>query len=134
MKLKVRLQALLSNIITGNITYKNCRIDTVYPELIFIGENFISAPGSVITAHDASLLNKGGKMLVKKVVIGNNVYLGANSVILPGVTLGDNVIVSACSLVTKSFPSNVLIGGNPAKVLMTVDEYKLFSDVKYKNG
>jgi acetyltransferase-like isoleucine patch superfamily enzyme len=130
-KIKIKIQALLRNILVGDITYKNCRVDTSYPELIFIGKNFIAAPGSAITAHDSCLLNKGGVMLTKKVVIGDNVYLGANSVILPGVILGDNVIVSACSLVTKSFPSNVLIGGNPAKVLMTTDEYKKFCKVKY---
>ena len=130
--IKTRILIFISNMLTGNVTYENCRMDTVYPGLITIGKNFISAPGSVVLTHDACLLNKTGKILKKKVVIGDNVYLGYNAIILPGVTLGNNVIVSAGSLVTKSFPDNVLIGGNPARILMTVDQYIKFSELKDK--
>lgn len=55
--------------------------------------------------------------LPNKVRIGNNVWLGGGVTILPGVTLGDNVVVGAGSVVTKSFPDNVVIAGNPAKVI-----------------
>lgn len=58
-----------------------------------------------------------------KVVIGDWVYIGANSLIMPGVTIGDNCLVAAGSVVTKSVPSGVVVGGNPAKVLCTLDEY-----------
>ncbi|MGI9192550.1 MAG: DapH/DapD/GlmU-related protein [Chitinophagaceae bacterium] len=59
---------------------------------------------------------------VASVVIGKNCWLGGNVTILPGITLGDNVTVGANSVVTKSFPSNVIIAGVPAKVIRSLDE------------
>lgn len=59
-----------------------------------------------------------------RIVIGNNSFIGAGSIILPGVTIGDNCIVAAGSIVTKSLGNNVVIGGNPAKIISTIDEYK----------
>ena len=53
----------------------------------------------------------------KPVIIGNDVWIGANSIILKGVTLGNRVIVGAGSVVTKSFPADCVVGGNPAKIL-----------------
>ena len=58
-----------------------------------------------------------------KIKIGNNVYIGNNSLIMPGVTIGDNVLVAAGSVVTHSVPDNVVIGGNPAKLLCSLEEY-----------
>ena len=54
------------------------------------------------------------------ITLGNHVCVGANSVILPGITLGNNVIVGAGSVVTKSFPDNVAIAGNPAQILYSI--------------
>jgi maltose O-acetyltransferase len=53
----------------------------------------------------------------KPVTIGDDVWVGGNSVILPGVTLGNNVIVGANSTVTKSFGDNLIIAGNPARII-----------------
>ena len=58
-----------------------------------------------------------------KVKIGNNVYIGNNSLIMPGVTIGCNVLVAAGSVVTHSVPDNVVIGGNPARIISTFDDY-----------
>lgn len=55
------------------------------------------------------------------ITIGDNVWLGGGVTILPGVTLGDNVVVGAGSVVTKSFGDNVVIAGNPAKIIKTLD-------------
>lgn len=61
--------------------------------------------------------------LFGKVKIGDYVYIGTNALIMPGVTIGDNVLVAAGSVVTKSIPSNVVVGGNPAKILCSIEEY-----------
>lgn len=58
-----------------------------------------------------------------KVKIGNNVYIGNNTLVMPGVTVGDNVLIAAGSVVTKSIPSNSVVGGNPAKVICSRKEY-----------
>ncbi|ENM5791939.1 maltose O-acetyltransferase, partial [Vibrio mimicus] len=53
--------------------------------------------------------------------IGNNCWIGGHATINPGVTLGDNVVVASGAVVTKSFGSNVVIGGNPARVLKAIE-------------
>jgi maltose O-acetyltransferase len=53
----------------------------------------------------------------KKVIIGKNVWIGANAIILPGVTIGDNSVISAGSVVTKNIEANTMVGGNPARTL-----------------
>lgn len=58
-----------------------------------------------------------------KVTIGDYVYLGNRVMVMPGVTIGDHVLVAAGSVVTKSIPSNVVVGGNPARILCSIDEY-----------
>lgn len=58
-----------------------------------------------------------------KVVIKDWVYIGANSQIMPGVTIEEGVIVAAGSIVTKSVPSGVVVGGNPARIICKIDEY-----------
>ena len=56
------------------------------------------------------------------ITIGNNVWIGAQVCVLPGVTIGDNTIIGAGSVVTKSIPANVLAVGNPCRVLRTITE------------
>ncbi|WP_309640411.1 DapH/DapD/GlmU-related protein [Flavobacterium sp.] len=87
---------------------------------IYIGDHTIFAPGiKIISAnHDKNELKSHDKT-TNPVVIGKNCWIGANAVILPGVEIGDNVIVGAGAVVTKSFPNNVIIGGVPAKIIAT---------------
>lgn len=101
----------------------NSLIDGLFPQLIEIGDNFISAPGSRILSHDASLLHHIGKMRAEKTIIGNNVFLGADSLIMPGVVIGNNVIIGAGSIVTKDIEDNSVVAGNPAKYICSVQEY-----------
>ena len=70
-----------------------------------------------ITAEDLTFAPAKRPLVSKPVVIGRNVWLGEGCCILPGVTLGDNVIVGANAVVTHSFPSNSVIAGVPARVI-----------------
>ena len=89
---------------------------------IFIGKDSWIGPNvGIITAnHDLSNSNTWQKG--NDVIIGNSCWIGMNSVILPGVVLGDHTIVGAGSIVTKSFPEgNLLIAGNPAVIIKHLD-------------
>jgi acetyltransferase-like isoleucine patch superfamily enzyme len=88
-------------------------VDIFYPELIEIGDNTIIGYNAVILAHEFLM----DELRIGKVKIGRNVTIGANCTILPGVSIGDNSIVSAHSLVNSDIPPNVLAGGVPARVI-----------------
>lgn len=107
----------------GKRFYSNSLIDTLFPELIEIGDDFVSAPGSIILAHDASTFMHTGKYRVQKTIIGNRVFLGANSVVLPGIVIGDDVIIGSGAVVTKNISNGSVVAGNPARVILTVNEY-----------
>ena len=85
---------------------------------ITIGNDVLCGPDVLIYTtnhkyiHNKKIIDSGVEH--KDVVIGNNVWIGTHSIILPGVHIGDNVIIGAGSVVTKDFPDNVLIAGNPA--------------------
>ncbi len=114
----------------GTIFYdvRSNLIDLTRPWLIEIGSNVQFTKGCSILTHgyDWSVLKgKYGKVLGSsgKVKIGDNVFIGVNTVILKGVNIGNNVIIGANSLVNKNVPDNVVVAGNPAKVITTIDEY-----------
>jgi acetyltransferase-like isoleucine patch superfamily enzyme len=107
----------------GNLKRHNTAIDSLVPGFVKIGDNFVSGPGSLITAHDASPLAFLGAYKIAPVVVGNNVFLGAGAIVLPGVTIGDNVIIGAGSVVASDIPSGVVAVGVPARVLRTLDEH-----------
>ena len=65
------------------------------------------------------------KVSCKPIVLGDDVWIGANSCVMKGVTLGDRTIVAAGSVVTKSFPSDVIVAGNPAKIVKMLDKEKM---------
>lgn len=58
-----------------------------------------------------------------RIKIGSNVYIGNDAVIMPGVTIGNNVVIGACSVVTKNVPDNVIVAGNPAYIINTYENY-----------
>ena len=90
---------------------------------ITIGNNVTLAPRVHILAHDASTGMFLKYTKIGNVTVGNNVFIGANSVVLLGVNIGDNVIIGAGSVVTRDIPSNSVAVGNPAKVICSLDEY-----------
>lgn len=90
---------------------------------IIIGDNTIFASGvKIISAnHNSENLKEWDK--VSPIEIGNNCWIGANVVILPGVKIGNNVIIGAGAIVTKSFPDNCIIAGNPAKIIKIKEQH-----------
>lgn len=97
-------------------------IDHLYPEYVSIGENVTIAAGVRITAHVTPPASMRSIIPAekKKVVIGDNVFIGADAIILPGVTIQDWVIVGAGSVVTKDVSSYTVIAGNPAHVVKNI--------------
>ncbi|MGD7043173.1 acyltransferase [Jeotgalibacillus proteolyticus] len=100
------------------------------PYLIEIGNNVTITVGVRFITHDGGMWTVR-KMLdeykyaniIGKITIGNNVFIGMDSIILPGVNIGENSIVAAGSVVTKSFAKNSIIGGNPAKKISDINSY-----------
>lgn len=126
MSLKANLRAALEKaveIILQRPAVDNTIIDPLFPHLVTIGKDFVSSAGSKILCHDASYLNHGGKYGVAPVKVGDRVFLGSNAIILMGVTMGDDVVIGAGAVVTKDVESGVVVAGNPARVVCTIDEY-----------
>lgn len=90
---------------------KNANIDAVMPGLIEIGDNVTIAKDAYILCHDGSTKKIVGFTRLAKTVIGNNVFIGAKTIVLPGVHIGDNAIIGAGSIVTKDIPANEVWGG-----------------------
>ena len=99
-------------------------IDSNWPFLISIGDNVIISSDVTILAHDASPNIIGCGTKLGRVTIGNNVFIGAKSIILCNVSIGDNVVIGAGSVVTRSLPSGFVYAGNPAKSLYSIEEYR----------
>lgn len=87
---------------------------------VTIGDNCMMAPNVCVYTATHPLDAKtriSGLEYGKPVTIGDNVWFGGNSVVLPGVTIGNNVVVAAGSVITKDVPNDVVVGGNPAKII-----------------
>ncbi|PXW92424.1 maltose O-acetyltransferase [Streptohalobacillus salinus] len=112
------------NIHVGNHFYANfdCTILDVAP--VHFGDNCMLAPHvQIYTAThplDPVERNSGYEYAVP-IHIGDNVWIGGGAIINPGVTLGNNVVVASGAVVTKSFPDNVVVGGNPARVIKSIE-------------
>ncbi len=101
----------------------DCYFDSSHCWLITIGDRVVFGPKVRILCHDASLKKSLGYTMIGKVTIGNDVFIGADSIVMPGVTIGDKVVIGAGSIVTKDIPSNSVAVGSPAKVIKTYDEF-----------
>lgn len=101
------------------------------PYLVKLGDNVELTNGTRIVTHDGGLwvlrnLSDDFKKAdsFSPVTIGNNVFVGIDTIILPGVEIGDNVVIGAGSVVTKNIPDNSVACGVPAKVIKGIEEYK----------
>lgn len=95
------------------VSHKACLDKTINPQGIHIGENTFITGRVVILTH---YVYRGLKV---DTCIGDNCFIGLNSIILPGIVIGNEVVVGAGSVVTKNIPSNCIAAGNPAKIIRT---------------
>ena len=127
-----------TNIIVKNKLFKSVgknfffqpRIIPDEPKLISFGDNVVVASGVTFVTHDVidKVLNNMDYDLTfnyncAPIEIGNNVFIGCNTTILPNVKIGNNVIIAAGSIVNKDVEDGTIVGGNPAKVIGKFDEY-----------
>lgn len=118
--------------IIGNNTVvsdpKFTKIDLSRPYLLDIGDYCVISSGTTILTHDYSLSTirrKYGEWIGEggTIHIGNNCFIGMDSILLMGTSIGDNCVVGAGSVVKGKFPDNVVIAGNPARIICDLEEY-----------
>ena len=122
------------NVHIGNHFYANFNLVIVDDIDVYIGEHVMIAPNVTITPTGNPVepdLRKPGTQFSIPVRIGNNVWIGSNAVILPGVKIGDNSVIGAGSVVTNDIPENVVAVGNPCRVLREINERD--KEFYYKN-
>ena len=97
------------------------------PWIISIGNDVYLTNNICFITHDGGTLLFRDKVpdleITKPITIGDHVYIGVNVTIMPGVTIGNNVVVGACSVITKDVPDNCVVAGNPARVIRDIDSY-----------
>ena len=124
------------NIFVGENFYMNHNCIILDGAKVEFGDNVFIAPncGFYTAGHplDYKTRNKGLEY-AKPIKVGNNVWIGGNVIVLPGVTIGDNVVIGAESIVNKDIPSNSVAVGNPCKVIREItDEDRIYYFKKQK--
>ncbi|MBQ8254175.1 MAG: sugar O-acetyltransferase [Clostridia bacterium] len=113
------------NVHFGKHVYANFNLTLVDDTHIYVGDNTMLGPNVVLATAghpiEPSLREKAYQYNIP-VRIGNNCWLGAGVIVLPGITIGDNTVVGAGSVVTKDLPPNVIAVGNPCRVLRPISE------------
>lgn len=99
------------------------KMDKTNPKGIHISNESYIASGAIIFSHDYSRSLKTHTYIVKKC------FIGANAIIMPGIIIGDEVIVGSGSVVTKDVPSNTIVAGNPARVIRDNIKTKKFGQI-----
>lgn len=109
---------------------KNCSIqprltvDISHCWLIEIGDNVMIAPQVYLLAHDAGTKKHTGYTRIGRINIKEGAFIGARAMVMPGVTIGENSIIGANSVVVNSIPDNVVAAGNPARIICSLEEYR----------
>lgn len=97
------------------------------PWMITLGDNVYIASEVKFITHDGGVLPLRKEVpdleITKPIVIGNDVFIGIRTILMPGVTVGNRCIIAAGSIVTKNVPDNSVVAGAPAKVIKSTDEY-----------
>lgn len=109
----------------GKNVYANFNLTMVDDTHIYVGDYTMFGPNVIVATAGHPILPKLREQAYQynmPVHIGKNCWIGAGAIILPGITIGDNVVVGAGSVVTKDLPSNVVAVGNPCRVLRQVGE------------
>lgn len=115
-----------SNVHFGDWVYANFNLTIVDDGHVYVGDKVMFGPNvTIATANHPIEPGLRDRMLQynKDVHIENNVWIGANTVIVPGVTIGENSVIGAGSVVTKDIPANVVAVGNPCRVLREIGEH-----------
>lgn len=98
------------------------------PYLVTLGDHVTVTSGVSFITHDGGVWVFREEFpdldILAPVAVGNNVFIGINSIIMPGVTIGDNCVVAAGSVVTRDVPEGMVVGGVPAKVIKPVAQYR----------
>jgi len=92
-------------------------LDKLYPKGIHIGANTLVAGGATILSHDHCKRVGDNQPFLVDTFIGKNCFIAVGAIILPGIKIGNEVIVGAGAVVTKDIPSNCVVAGNPAKII-----------------
>jgi maltose O-acetyltransferase len=111
------------NIYAGSGLFMNFGCVILDCNIVRIGDNVLCAPYvQIYTAYHPvdPTIRLTGKELASPIEIGNNVWIGGNAIICPGVTIGDNTTIGAGSVVVKNIPANVVAAGNPCRVIRNV--------------
>ena len=107
-----------------NVLYDvSCNFDYSHCWLITIGNNVTFGPKTYLLAHDASTKKYLGYTKIGKVTVDDGTFIGASSIVMPGVHIGRDCIIGAYSVVTTDVPDNSVFVGNPARFICTTDEY-----------
>ena len=94
-------------------------IESFRADIVSIGNYVVIGAGTKIITHCPIKFYKGMSVDIN---IGNNVYVGTDGIILPGVTIGDNVVIGAGSVVSRDIPANSIAAGNPCRVVRPITE------------
>ena len=110
----------------GKNIYANFNLTMVDDGHIYVGDYTMFAPGVIVATAGHPILPELRETVYQynmPVHIGKNCWIGAGAIILPGVTIGDQVVVGAGSVVTKDLPSNVVAVGNPCRVIREINDH-----------
>lgn len=109
----------------GNSVYANFNLTMVDDTHIYVGDHTMFGPNVVIATAGHPIVPELRELAYQynaSVHIGRNCWLGAGVIVLPGITIGDNSVIGAGSVVTKDIPANVVAVGNPCRVLREINE------------